>query len=64
MRAVEPSTALTKFITAPLATARTGLATIAAAIARVVAAIWACSALACSTEPSTLSAASPVLAVR
>ena len=61
MREVEASTSPTKFITSPLATARTGSATIAAAMRRVVAAMPACSSLACSTELSTLSAASPVL---
>mmetsp|Transcript_10707 Transcript_10707/g.43940 ORF Transcript_10707/g.43940 Transcript_10707/m.43940 type:complete len:575 (-) Transcript_10707:792-2516(-) len=61
MLLVRASTSLTKFITAPLATARTGSATSCAASAWVAAVMPACSALAWSTEFSTLSAAAAVL---
>jgi glucokinase len=48
-------------ITAPEATARTGSATMAAAMRRVASLMWAWSALAWSTEFSTFSAAAAVL---
>ena len=60
MRSVAASTSPTKFSTAPVATAFTGSFKIAAAMRRVSLLMLRCSALAMSTEFSTLLAASPV----
>ena len=61
MRAVLASTSVTKFHTAPLATARTGSAASTWASARVCCVMLPCSVFAWSTELSTLSAAAAVL---
>ena len=61
MRAVDAAVSSTKHITAPEATACTGSASKAAAMARVCSLIRVCSALAESTAFSTRSAAAPDL---